>query len=142
MMEEQGFVKNEAGIFDLPKDGKIRMEVSSTLIPVCPDDSRKMVPNLRSDDSFVEDAGWHAASERYADFCRRHENLHVLYLELGVGMNTPVIIKFPFWTMVSENPNAVDACLNYNEAYAPKQIADRSIIIDGDTGDVLKTLKK
>lgn len=142
MMEDQGFVKNEAGIFDLPKDGKIRMEVSSTLIPVCPDDSRKMVPNLRSDDSFVEDAGWHAASERYADFCRRHENLHVLYLELGVGMNTPVIIKFQFWKAVERNKHAFYACINYGDAGCDKTIAKRSICMDEDIAKVLRDLKR
>ena len=94
----------------------------------------------RADDSFVEDEGWHEASVNYAHFLREHESGHVLYLELGVGSNTPVIIKFPFWTMTYDNPDAVYCCLNYNEAFAPEQIAGQSICIDGDVGEVLKEL--
>ena len=96
--------------------------------------------NLRADDSFAEDEGWHSASAAYSDFLRRHENLHVLYLELGVGANTPVIVKYPFWQMTLANKNAVYACVNYGEAFCPGEIADRSICIDGDIGEVLKAL--
>ena len=99
-----------------------------------------MTTNLRADMSFVEDEGWHEASANYAHFLKKHESGHVLYLELGVGSNTPVIIKFPFWTFTYDNPDAVYACLNYNEAYAPKQIAGQAICIIGDVGDVLKEL--
>ena len=88
-------------------------------------------------DSFVEDDGWHEASANYAYFLRKHETGHVLYLELGVGSNTPVIIKFPFWVMTYDNPEAVYACLNYNESFAPKQIATQSICLNGDIGEVL-----
>lgn len=84
----------------------------------------------------VEDEGWHRASASYSDFIRRHENLHVLYLELGVGANTPVIIKYPFWQMTLSNENAVYACLNYGEAFCPGELEDRSICIDGDIGEV------
>ena len=100
-----------------------------------------MSMNLRSDDTFVQDEGWYAAAERYSDFLRRHEGLHLLYLELGVGMNTPVIIKYPFWRMTYENPRATYACVNYGEAYAPREIARRSICIDGDIDAVLDRLK-
>ena len=96
--------------------------------------------NLRADDSFVEDEGWHRASAAYAEFLRRHKGLHALYLEMGVGGNTPVIIKYPFWAMTVENPKAVYACLNYNEAFCPKQIERQAICIDGDTWEVLKAL--
>ena len=81
------------------------------------------------------------AAGRYSDFLRRHEGLHLLYLELGVGMNTPVIIKYPFWRMTYENPRATYACVNYGEAYAPREIARRSICIDGDIDAVLDRLK-
>ena len=116
------------------------MRISSDLIPKCPDDGSNVTTNLRADMSFVEDEGWHEASANYAHFLKKHESGHVLYLELGVGSNTPVIIKFPFWTFTYDNPDAVYACLNYNEAYAPKQIAGQSICISGDAGDVLKEL--
>ena len=53
---------------------------------------------------------------------------------------TPVIIKYPFWQMTDDNPKAFYACLNYSEAVCPKQIADRSVCIDGDSGEVIRLL--
>ena len=116
-MEEQGFVKDEAGVFQVPADKSITMRIPTELIPKCPDDGSDVTMNLRADDSFVEDEGWHRASAAYSDFLRRHENLHVLYLELGVGANTPVIVKYPFWQMTMANEKSVYACLNYGEAF-------------------------
>lgn len=137
-MAAQGFVRDEKGVFQVPRDGNISMHIPANLIPKSPDDGSDVTMNLRSDDSFVEDEGWHGASAAYSDFIRRHENLHVLYLELGVGANTPVIIKYPFWQMTMANKNAVYACVNYGEAFCPSEIANRSICIDGDIGEVLK----
>ena len=136
-MEAQGFVKDEAGVFQVPEDKGITMRIPTEMIPKCPDDGSDVTMNLRADDSFVEDEGWHRASAAYSDFLRRHENLHVLYLELGVGANTPVIVKYPFWQMTMANDKAVYACLNYGEAFCPEEIEDRSICIDGDIGEVL-----
>ena len=96
--------------------------------------------NLRADDSFVEDEGWHKASAAYADFLKRHKGMRILYLEIGVGANTPVIIKYPFWAMTAENPRAVYACLNFDEAVCPEVIRTQSICLDGDSGDALKEL--
>ncbi len=140
MMEDQGFVKNSEGIFEVPRDGRIKMEISSNLIPICPDDGKKMTTNLRADDSFVEDAGWHAANQRYNEFCNSHEGKHVLYFELGVGMNTPIIIKFPFWKAVEHNKKAFYVCINYGDAGCDKAIADRSICMDEDIAKVLNDL--
>ena len=139
-MEAQGFARNKEGIFDLPEEGSISMRIPSELIPKCPDDGSDVTMNLRADDSFVEDEGWHRASAAYADFLRRHERLHVLFLEIGIGMNTPVICKYPFWQMTNDNPKAVYACLNFNEAYCPVQIEKQSVCINGDSGDVIKQL--
>ena len=139
-MAVQGFVRNPAGVFVLPENGKISLQIPSSLIPRDPEDGSPVVPNLRVDDTFVEDEGWHRASAAYADFLQKHERQHVSYLEIGVGSNTPVIIKYPFWQMTNDNPNAVYCCLNYNEAYCPQQIEKRSICIDGDTGTLLETL--
>lgn len=136
-MDAQGFVKDEAGVFQVPEDKSIAMRIPIELIPKCPDDGSDVVMNLRADDSFVEDEGWHKASTAYSDFLRRHEGLHVLYLELGVGANTPGIVKYPFWQMTMSNKNAVYACLNYGEAFCPEEIEDRSICIDGDIGEVI-----
>jgi hypothetical protein len=97
--------------------------------------------NLRADDSFVEDEGWHRASAAYSDFIHRHDNMHTLFFEIGVGANTPVIIKYPFWQMTNDNPKAVYACLNYNEAFCPKQIEKQSICLDGDAGAILDLIK-
>ena len=141
-MEAQGFEKDEQGIFRVPTDKKLLMEIPSELIPKCPDDGSDMTMNLRADDSFVEDEGWHRASAAYSDFIRRHENLHVLYLELGVGANTPVIIKYPFWQMTADNPDAVYACVNFGEAVCPEDIREQSICIDGDIGQVIEELRK
>ena len=95
--------------------------------------------NLRSDDKFVETKGWYQAAERYDHFLRTRKG-KVLFLELGVGYNTPGIIKFAFQKMTSENPLATYACINYGEAYAPGKIADRSIVVDGDAGEMISRL--
>lgn len=139
-MEAQGFIRDADGTFQAPEDGVLKMEIPTELIPKCPDDGSDVTMNLRSDDLFVEDEGWHRASDAYSEFLNRIEDKHVLYMELGVGANTPVIIKYPFWQMTNANEKAVYACLNFNEAFCPKQIESRSICIDGDTGEVLKKL--
>ncbi len=114
--------------------------VPSELVPVCPVCGRPMSMNLRADDSFVEDAGWHAAAERYRDFLEARRRGKVLYLELGVGGNTPVIIKYPFWRYTSENPEATYACVNFGEAYTHQQIQGQSILIDADIDRVVRDL--
>ena len=136
-MAAQGFVPDEKGVFRVPEDGGISMCLPRELIPVCPKDGSNVMMNLRADDSFVEDAGWHRASAAYSDFLSAHSAGRVLYLELGVGANTPVIIKYPFWQMTAENPNATYACLNYKEAFCPKKIERQSICINSDIGALL-----
>ncbi len=80
------------------------------------------------------------AAERYQAFVNRHKDLNLVYLELGVGGNTPGIIKYPFWRMTAENPQAAYICVNYGEAVCPQEIEERAICIDGDIGAVLKLL--
>ena len=116
------------------------MKIPGELVPHCPVCGTPMSMNLRADGSFVEDSGWHKAARRYEEFLRRHEGMRVLFLELGVGGNTPGIIKYPFWRMTYENPRAVYACVNLGEAWAPKEIAERSVCIDGDIGETLECL--
>jgi NAD-dependent SIR2 family protein deacetylase len=142
MMEAQGFVQDENGIFQVPKGGKLLMRVPAALIPKCPDDGSDMTMNLRCDDSFVQDDGWYKANDRYEEFIRQHRNLHVLYLELGVGMNTPVIIKFPFWHAVERNSKAFYVCINAGEAVCPEKIRRRSLCMDRDIAEVLHALTK
>ena len=118
------------------------MRVPSELLPVCPHCGRPLTMNLRSDDKFVEDEGWHAAAARYEEFLRtRQDGRRILFLELGVGYNTPVIIKYPFWKMTAANPEAVYACVNYGQAYCPEEIAERSVCIDGDIGEALNDIR-
>ena len=142
MLEAQGFVRDNAGIFQLPEDKKLKMSIPTELIPICPDDGLPMAMNLRVDENFVEDAGWKMAAKRYQDFLHSHRGKHVLYWELGVGMNTPVIIKFPFWQYTEENPNAYYACLNLGEAGCSREISERSICLNADIGQVLRDLLK
>lgn len=140
MVEAQGYVIDDSGALILPEGVTPKMEVPSELVPRCPKCGKPMSMNLRSDNTFAEDAGWYAANRRYDDFLRRHSGEHILFLELGVGMNTPVIIKYPFWRMTAQNLSAVYACLNYGEALAPGEIKDRSICINGDIGGILNKL--
>ena len=140
-MEAQGFVKDENGVFSIPASREILMRIPTELIPKCPDDGSDMTTNLRADSSFVEDEGWYTAAEKYSEFLENHKNMHVLFLELGVGANTPVIIKYPFWYMVMENKKASYACINYQEAFCPNELEERSICLDGDIGEVLKEIK-
>ena len=116
------------------------MRIPSELVPHCPECGRPMTMNLRCDDSFVQDKGWYEASDRYYEFIRRHKNMHTLFLELGVGFNTPAIIKYPFWKMTAEKPNSFYACINSGEAFCPDEIAKRSVCIDSDISEVLRSL--
>ena len=114
------------------------MLIPTELVPRCPKCGRPMTMNLRADETFVQDEGWYRAAERYEEFLRRHENLHILFLELGVGYNTPAIIKYPFWHMTAKNPKAVYACLNFGEAFCPEQIRPQAICMDADIGTIFK----
>lgn len=116
------------------------MRIPSELIPRCPVCGAPISMNLRADHTFVEDQGWHRAAGRYQDFIHRHQNARVLYLELGVGGNTPGIIKYPFWRMTEENPKAIYACINLENACAPEKITDQSICVNEDIGEALKQL--
>jgi NAD-dependent SIR2 family protein deacetylase len=116
------------------------MRIPTELIPKCPVCGKPMTMNLRSDDKFVEDEGWHEAAARYENFLRTRKG-KVLFLELGVGYNTPVIIKYPFWQMTAKNPDAVYACINYGEAVCPETIKTRAVCIDGDIDEVLNDVK-
>lgn len=140
MILAQGFEIGENNELIIPEGREISMTIPTELIPYCPDDGEPMTMNLRSDDKFVEDEGWHQAAERYSEFLRRHENVKILFLEAAVGMNTPSIIKFQFWKIVNQWPDATYACLNYGEAYAPDEIIDRSICINGDIREILMKL--
>ena len=115
------------------------MRIPSELIPKCPNCGKPLTMNLRSDDKFVEDEGWDRAAERYNQFLRTRKG-KILYLELGVGYNTPGIIKFPFWQMTANNPDATYACVNFGETMFPEDIQEQTISIDGDIGQVIEDI--
>lgn len=140
MVEAQGFVIEEDGTLVRPKGTELKMTVPSELIPRCPVCGEPMTMNLRADVTFIEDDGWHKAAERYSKFLRRHENTKTLFLELGVGSNTPIIIKVPFLRMTMDWKNATYACINYGEAFAPEELKDNAIIINGDIRESLEQL--
>ena len=116
------------------------MKIPTELLPTCPHCGKPMTMNLRCDDTFVEDDGWHRAAERYENFLRTRAGGKILFLELGVGYNTPIIIKYPFWQMTAKNPNATYACINQGQAVCPQEIEKRSICMDADIGQVLQSL--
>ncbi|QNM07064.1 Sir2 silent information regulator family NAD-dependent deacetylase [Qiania dongpingensis] len=120
---------------------QVNMKIPTELVPRCPVCGAPMTMNLRCDDTFVQDEGWHQAAGRYQDFVRRHQGQSVLYLELGVGMNTPGIIKYPFWQQVRRNPLANYICINRGEAYVPREIQKQSFCLDCDIGAALKELR-
>ena len=139
MVLSQGWVIGENNELSLPEGASLKMAVPAEFLPRCPVCGKPLTMNLRSDDKFVEDEGWHQAAERYENFLRTR-NGKLLFLELGVGYNTPSIIKYPFWRMTEQNTDAIYACVNYGEAVCPSKIEKRSICIDGDIGDALNQL--
>ena len=113
------------------------MKIPSELIPRCPVCGKPMTMNLRCDDSFVQDEGWSAACERYEEFVGKFKSSRLLLLELGVGGNTPSIIKYPFWRFTIQNPKATYACINFGEAICPPQIEKQSVCINEDIGKII-----
>ncbi len=122
----------------ITKDTK--MTIPSELIPKCPKCGRPMSMNLRSDGTFVEDDGWNKAAERYENFLNENKDKNIVFMELGVGGNTPGIIKYPFWNMTYSNPNARYICINMGEAFAPKEIENQSICVNNDIYEILRSL--
>ena len=116
------------------------MKIPTELLPTCPHCGKPLTMNLRSDNKFVEDEGWHRAAERYENFLRTRAGQKILFLEFGVGYNTPVIIKYPFWQMTAKNPNATYACINQGQAVCPPEIEQRSICMNADIGQILQNL--
>ncbi|MDE7298487.1 MAG: Sir2 silent information regulator family NAD-dependent deacetylase [Lachnospiraceae bacterium] len=141
MVQSQGYTIAENGDLIEAKNTSLKMAIPSELVPCCPKCGKPMSINLRSDDTFVEDKGWHTAWNRWEDFLRRHDGMNILFLELGVGGNTPGIIKYPFWRMTAQNEKAVYVCINYGEAFAPDEIRKQAICINGDIGEVITELK-
>ena len=118
------------------------LRVPSELVPHCPRCGAPMSFNLRCDDTFVEDAGWHAAAKRYDDFLREHRHDRIVLLEVGVGGNTPGIIKYPFWRMAAQNRHATYVQLNRGEVLAPAELGEKSVILDCDAAEALAAVRE
>ena len=131
---------NEAVIREMVKRQE-NMKVPTEMLPVCPHCGKPMTMNLRADDKFAEDEGWHRAAERYENFLRTRAGGKILFLELGVGYNTPVIIKYPFWQMTVKNPDAAYACINQGQAACPQEIERQSVCINADIDTVLQKMR-
>ena len=131
---------NEKQVKEMVKKQK-DLKIPTDLVPYCPVCQKPMTMNLRCDNTFVQDEGWYKAKNRYDNFVNKHKNSKVVYLELGVGANTPVWIKYPFWKMAMNNPKSTYVCINYGEAIAPDEIKNQSICIDDDIGDVINKLQ-
>ena len=142
MILSEGYQIADDGELIISENVAFKMTIPSELVPVCPDDGKLMTTNLRCDDTFVQDDGWYAAQNRYHDFLRRHQGMKTLFLEAGVGGNTPGIVKYSFWRMTYEWPDATYACLNLGEAVTPKEIEKKSICINDDIGATLKKLNE
>jgi NAD-dependent SIR2 family protein deacetylase len=131
---------NEETILKMVREQR-NMRVPTGLLPVCPKCGAPMTMNLRSDDTFVEDLGWNEAASRYVNFVQAQDGRKLLLFELGVGSNTPGIIKYPFWRLTARNPNATYVCVNFGEAECPREIEDRAILVNADIADVLAALQ-
>lgn len=140
MVMAQGYEFKEDGALYLPEGRNLKLTVPSELVPYCPECGKPMSMNLRADNTFVEDEGWHVAAQRYEQFLERHKNLNVVFIELGIGYNTPVIIKYPFWQMTDKWQHAHYICLNYGQAYAPDEIKDKSVCVNKDIDEVIRRL--
>lgn len=140
MVMAQGYEFKEDGSLYLPEGRNLKLTVPSELVPYCPECGKPMSMNLRSDNTFVEDEGWHVAAKRYEQFLERHKNLNIVFIELGIGYNTPVIIKYPFWQMTDKWQHAHYICLNYGQAYAPDEIKEKSVCVNKDIGEVTRRL--
>lgn len=129
---------NEELVCRMVKEQGKDMKIPSELVPRCPVCGAPMTMNLRADNTFVEDEGWHKAAGRYDDFIHRHKGMKMLFLELGVGYNTPGIIKYPFWQMTVENPDAAYICINAKDAVVPVELEYQSVCIEDDIGEVME----
>lgn len=140
MVMAQGYEFKDDGSLYLPEGRNLKLTVPSELVPYCPECGKPMSMNLRADNTFVEDEGWHVAAKRYEQFLERHKNLNIVFIELGIGYNTPVIIKYPFWQMTDKWQHAHYICLNYGQAYAPDEIKDKSVCVNKDIDEVIRRL--
>ncbi len=141
MLKDQNIAVDESGKLKYPEAEESKTAIASEHIPICPVCGEQMTVNLRSDERFVEDEGWHQANERYYDFLSARRNTRIVFFEIGVGFNTPMIIKYPFWQMTNSNSNARYISLNMGDIVCPPEISERSICIDADADQIIRALQ-
>ncbi len=132
---------NKEVVFQMVKE-QANLKIPSSLIPHCPRCNREMTTNLRKDSTFVQDEGWYLASNRYVDFINKYKEKKIVFLELGIGYNTPSIIKYPFWQMTLNNKDATYISINNNEIECPKEIKTQSILFQEDIHELLLALRQ
>lgn len=131
---------NEEIVFKMLGEQKNNL-IPSSLIPKCPVCGSVMGTNLRCDDRFVEDSGWHKAANAYSNFLEDNKDKKMLLLELGVGLNTPAIIKYPFIKMTYQLKDTYYVCVNKGNNYIPNEIKNKSFLIDDDLSKIINLLK-
>lgn len=117
-------------------ENTVDCKIPSELVPKCPRCGAEMETNLRKDNLFVEDANWHDANGRYKNFLDNVGDAKVVFLELGVGYNTPVIIRYPFEQWTYDNENATLIRLNRDFPGAIKENESKTISFDEDMDEI------
>ena len=117
-------------------------KIPSSLVPKCPVCGGNMEMNLRKDANFVQDENWYKQDKRYGEFLDKSQDKNLLLLEIGVGFNTPGIIRFPFEQMVYNNVNTHLVRINKDYAFVSKEIEDKTILFDEDTNKIVEDLKE
>ncbi|MGN1382812.1 MAG: Sir2 silent information regulator family NAD-dependent deacetylase [Eubacterium sp.] len=140
MIASQGYIEDKNGHFHAPENQPVKMEIPTELIPHCPVCGSEMDFDLFWDERFVRDKGWHIAYDRYQSWLSEHKMGNILFLELGVGFNSPGVIKYPFWQMADANPKSTFATIDLNQACTWDRISDRSIVIQADLDKAITDL--
>ena len=134
-------VYDAVGLFLEMDQAREECMIPSSMVPKCPVCGGNMAMHLRCDQYFVEEEHWHETASRYADFLKEHRKEHVVLLELGVGFNTPTIIRFPFEKMVGENERWSLIRLNLDEAVVPDSFGGRAVGINEDIARSIQDIK-
>ena len=117
-------------------------KIPSKLVMKCPVCGGNMDMNLRKDANFVQDSNWYKASKRYEDFLDKIKNKNVVLLEIGVGFNTPGIIRFPFEQMTANNVKTTLIRINKDYPFPMLEIRNRTISFDEDTNKIIEDLNE
>ncbi|RTR40564.1 Sir2 silent information regulator family NAD-dependent deacetylase [Shewanella canadensis] len=107
-------------------------QIPSELVPYCPNCGEPMMLHVRIDNTFVENSNWHAAKQGYSEFLGQFHNQKLLLLELGVGFNTPTIIRFPFEQFSRQFPHTHLIRLNKDDARSQDKLKAHNLLVEDD----------